>query len=246
MASSSTPKLIGAVVVTAVVVAAATWFITDRSTSSESVSVIEPTEESAEELTAAPGEDAKPSWLFSVTAEGGTFEPGADGTGTLTLAGTAGETTGFTDRPVRDAVRFPTPELAAGWPTLFEDSSPNAVLVSRGEDGTPSTHVLVLEDPVSDGTTLTFTATPVGGQGHSDELPGMVDVAATPPAATLGQVSLFIDSVGPGQTWMCTDGNGRIINPPAPIPYTGLNSAGNTFEAQCRSKGGTAYIVGSS
>ena len=54
----------------------------------------------------------------------------------------------------------------------------------------------------------------VRGKDHSSQLPGMTPAPYEAPPAQLSSVSLFIDNVLPSQMWVCTDGNGRTINPP--------------------------------
>lgn len=264
---SSAPKWIAAMAVVAVVAAGAGWFAADRSTSDDLGDPVaaeastddaagdEPTADEAEmakkaEAAAADAADAadSPSWLFSLTAEAGTFSANElnPNIGTLTLTGTSAETTGFTDRPVRDAVTFGTDKLPTAWPEMFADSDPNAVLIARDADGARQTYVLELSSPTIDGTALTFQVAAVEGKDHSSQLPGMTTRAATVPPGSFGEVALFIDSVTPpGPHWICQDSSGRQINPPAPIPFDSWTSPSATqFEAQCWSKHGTSSVVG--
>jgi hypothetical protein len=262
---SSAPKWIAALAVTAVVAAGAGWFVADRSETKdvgEPVASTEPSGsessrddaevEAAEAAAAAAAEAAgEPSWLFSLTAEGGTFSANElnPNIGTLTLTGTSAETTGFTDRPVRDAVTFGTAQLPTAWPEMFADSDPNAVLIARDADGTRQTYVLELSSPTIEGTSLTFQVAAIEGKDHSSQLPGMTTRAATVPPGTFGEVALFIDSVTPpGPHWICTsgsNGNGTQINPPAPIPFDSWTSQASTqFEAQCWAKHGQPSVIG--
>jgi len=255
---SSTPKWIAALVVTTVFAAGAGWLVADRSTtkdlgepvasedSTDDVSVVDAAEVDAD----AAG---MPSWLFSLTATGGTFTANElnPNIGTLTLTGTSADTTGFTDRPVRDAVSFGTDKLPGAWPQMFADSDPNAVLVTRDADGTRNTYVLELSSPTIDGTALTFQVAAIEGEDHSSQVPGMTTRQATVPPATFGEVALFIDSVTPpGPHWVCltgTEGNQTQINPPAPIPFDSWTSkAATQFEAQCVANKGTPAVLGSS
>jgi len=185
-----------------------------------------------------------PSWLFSVTADKGTYASSGDGTGTLTLTDVDEQVTGFTDRPVRDAVRFELAGMQSAWSTLFGDIDPNAVLVTRSADGVASSFVVELSNPEVDGSSISFATVVIQGKDHSSQVPGMESVAAVDPPAELSSVSLFIDSVGPGQTWICQGSDGHLINPPAPIPYTGNDKAGNQFSAECWSKQGTPGYIG--
>ncbi|MFN7150678.1 MAG: hypothetical protein ACK4V6_14535 [Microthrixaceae bacterium] len=240
---SSTPKWIAALGVTAVIAAGAGWFVADRSQSDDLGDPVAATSTAAPAATDASTEDpsadeVEPSWLFSSTAGGGTFATDADGTSTLTLTAVDPEITAFTDRPVRDTAVVATDQLTEAWPTMFADSDPNAVLVTRAADGTASTYVLTLSDPTISGTGLSFRAVVVEGQDHSAELPGSTRTPAVAPPATFGASSLFVDNVGRTPNWICTDGKGNLINPPAPIPYHGEDQAGLAFEAQCHQKGG--------
>ena len=256
--------------VVAVLAAGLGWFAADRSAtddlgepvaadaSDDTTPGDEPTADQADmaaaaEAAAAEAADAAgdPSWLFSLTATGGTF--GANelnpNIGTLTLMGTSAETTGFTDRPVRDAVTFGTDQLPTAWPEMFANSDPNAVLIARDADGTRQTYVLELSSPTIDGTVLTFQVAAIEGKDHSSQLPGMTTRAATVPPATFGEAELFIDSVTPpGPHWICTsgtNGNGTPINPPAPIPFDSWTSTSSQqFQAQCLSKRGYPSVVG--
>lgn len=256
--------------VVAVIAAGAGWFAADRSTtedlgepvaadgSDDAAPGDEPTADEAElaakaEASADAAADAAdtPSWLFSLTAAGGTFAANDlnPNIGTLTLTGTSAETTGFTDRPVRDAVTVRTDQLPTAWPEMFADSDPNAVLIARNADGTRQTYVLELSSPTIDGTALTFQVAAIEGKDHSSQVPGMTTRAATVPPASFGEVALFIDSVTPpGPHWICTsgtNGNGTPINPPAPIPFDSWTStASQQFQAQCYSKRGYPSVVG--
>lgn len=249
---SATPKWIAALVVTALVAAGVAWFVTDRSTTDD---LGQPVAKGSATTTAgsdpgtvpeAPaGADTQtPSWLFSLTASGGTF--GANSLnpdiGTITLTGVSRETLGFTDRPVRDAVSFATDQLPTAWPELFADSDPNAVLVTRDDDGTRHSYVLELSSPTVDGDSITFQVAAIEGKDHSSQLPGMKTVPAAVPPTAFGEASLFIDSVTPpGPHWVCLDPNndGRMINPPAPIPYESVDSpASRKFYDECTAKHG--------
>jgi hypothetical protein len=267
-ARSSTPKWIAVIAVVAVVAAGAGWFIADRSPTedlgdpvaeeastadSTTNTTVDKADQAAAEAAAAEAADAagKPSWLFSLTATGGTFSANDlnPSIGTLTLTGTSAETTGFTDRPVRDTVTFGTDKLPTAWPEMFASSDPNAVLIARDADGTRQTYVLELSSPTVDGTSLTFQVAAIEGKDHSSQLPGMSTRTATVPPATFGEAELFIDSVTPpGPHWICTtgtNGGGTQINPPAPIPFDSWTSqASNQFEAQCWAKHGQPSVVG--
>ena len=259
-ARSSTPKWIAALVVTALVAGGVAWFVTDRSKAEDlgepvakesvtSSTTVDP--DATGEAVDPPEEEV--SWLFSLTATGGTFGANSlnPNIGTITLTGVSAETVGFTDRPVRDAVTFATDKLPAAWPEIFADSDPNAVLVTTDGDGTRHSYVLELSSPTSDGDSLTFQVAAIEGKDHSSHLPGMNHVAATVPPVAFGEVTLFIDSVTPpGPRWVCAkdpeDVYDTQVNPPAPIPFDSWDSpASKQFEAQCFAKHATPMVIGS-
>lgn len=153
--------------------------------------------------------DGAPSWLFTVTSTGGTFSTDATGTQTLTLTGIDAGVTAFTDRPDRDAAVVPADRFVQQWPSMFEDSAPNAVLVEHEPSGESDSFVVTLFDPVLDESTLSFTAEIVDGEDHSDQIPGLTATPHSEPPASFSTVSLFIDSVGGAQTGDCSA-------PPAP------------------------------
>jgi uncharacterized protein YjbI with pentapeptide repeats len=144
-----------------------------------------------------------PSWLFTVTSTGGRFSTDADGTQTLTLTGIDPGVTAFTDRPDRDAAVVPADRFVQEWPSLFEDSAPNAMLVEHEPSGESDSFVVTLFDPVLDGSTLSFTAEIVEGEDHSGQIPGLTATPHREPPASFRTVSLFIDSVSGTQTSGC-------------------------------------------
>ena len=220
----------GSLVVTAVVVAAGTWFVTDRS---------EP-EPLGEGVADTSSSSSSPAWLFSATAGGGTWTDQPDGTTTLTLTDVDPQVIGFTDRPDRDAVTFATPKLVDAWPTLFDDSAPNAVLVTRDAGGQATSYVLTLSDPSSGDATLSFTAEPVQGEDHSSQLPAMEHWSATAPPAAFADVSLFIDDVSPADAvFSCKNANGALISPPGTMPVIYKPIA--PYVKLCQDAGGTVY-----
>jgi hypothetical protein len=190
--------------------------VTDRSQSDTQSSA---TGDAATTTTVA-GDAPTKSWLFSQTAGAGTYTERADGTATLTLTDVDDAVTGFTDRPDRDTVLFPSAKLVDAWPTLFATSAPNAVLVVRDASGVASSFVLTLSDPAVDGSTMTYAAKAVQGQDHSSQLPGMTQAPFTTPPATFATVSLFIDNVNPDTAvFSCLNGNGQVISPPGTVPF---------------------------
>jgi hypothetical protein len=228
------------IVVTALVVGVGTWFVTD---SNESASG-EPSAVVVDQSAAASAAE-KPSWLFSATAATGTYEGESAGPGTLTLVGVDTDVTGFTDRPARDTVIFPAAKLAEAWPTLFADSEPNAVLVTRDANGTAHSYVLTVSDPVVSGSTMRFTAAIVQGKDHSSQIPGMTPAPATPPPSSFGATSLFIDNVDPSSaSFKCLNGNGQVITPPGTYPVIYKPVA--PFVALCNDAGGTVSPTPSS
>ncbi len=207
---------IASIVVTALVVGGVTWFVTDENQSDSpgaSNAVVD------KPVTTASKTTEKPSWLFSATAGSGAYVSDPAGGSTLTLTNVDADVTGFTDRPDRDTVIFPAAKLAEAWPTLFADSEPNAVLVTRDASGVASSYVLTVSDPVVTGSTMRFSAQIVAGKDHSSQLPGMTQAPSMQPAATFGAVSLFIDNVDPSSgSFKCENANGQLITPPGTLP----------------------------
>lgn len=141
-------------------------------------------------------EGAEESFLWVVTAAGGTVDAHDDRTLVLTLTGVSDQATQFADRPFRDAYLLPTAELAESWAGWFGDDPPNAALTFTPAGGTtPLSVVVELSDPVYDAGTLAFTAVRVAEEPevHPDAA-GAVDVAPTVLPDELEAVSLFIDS----------------------------------------------------
>jgi len=252
-------------IVTALVAAGSAWFLTERSTREDlgqpvALDELDPSASTTgsdsgdiarDAVTDAANAAKQPSWLFSLTSTGGTFSANAmnPDIGTMTLTGISVDTVGFTDRPVRDAVTFATDKLPTAWTQMFSDSDPNAVLVTRGSDGTRHTYVLELSSPTVDGTSLTFQVAAIQGKDHSSQLPDMRVLDAAMPPGSFAEATLFIDSVTPpGPHWICTTGpagNQTQVTPPAPIPFDSWNStASNQFEAQCFAKKATPSVVG--
>lgn len=163
-------------------------------------------DESAES-TADPTADTAaeaPSWLFTLTSTGGTFTTDAEGTHTLTLTGIDAGVTAFTDRPDRDAAVVPAEQFVQEWPSMFEDSAPNAVLVEHEPSGASDSFVVTLFDPVLEGSTLSFNAKIVDAEDHSDQIPGLTATPHREPPASFSTVSLFIDNVSGSQSGNCS------------------------------------------
>lgn len=140
-------------------------------------------------------ESSAQSWLFSHTADGGSFTDNGDGTFTLSLTGVDPHMVAFTDRPDRDAAIVDAETVIDAWPQLFAESDPNAVLVEHSSDGGSDSVVVTLSEPIFTGSGVTFTATPL-----MDEPPGNLvrlvgSMHATPPV-TFAHASLFIDDAG--------------------------------------------------
>lgn len=237
MNERSNAKWFVAIAVTALVAVGGTWLVMDRSTDDELGDPVAAVDDSATTVADPTGESDSdtPSWLFSQTAHAGTFSTDADGVSTLTLTDVDPGVIGFTDRPDRDTVVIEVASFVEAWPTMFADAAPNAVLVEHQPDGGSDSFVVELSDPRLDGTSLSFTAKVIDGEDHSG-IAGVTEAPHTNPPATFEVVSLFIDNVLP-QKWICMK-DGREIDPPAPIPYPGSQSAAAAFELQCWAAGG--------
>ena len=127
------------------------------------------------ETTKAAGKDA--SWLVIQTASEVQF----DGK-TITLKNVSPSVVMFTDRPARMAEAIPTASFVASWDKggakSFKSDPPNAALTSI-VDGKLQSATVELNDPVLDGTSLTFKVRVIEG--------------AVPAAGKT--VSLFIDRI---------------------------------------------------
>ena len=99
---------------------------------------------------ANPSEEP-PSWLFVQEAASGTLKGPDDQHLTLTLKRVRDYTTGFTDRPYRDAVDIPTQTFIGAWDTAFANYPPNASLSYRlPGQARPQTLILELTTPTYD------------------------------------------------------------------------------------------------
>lgn len=136
-----------------------------------------------------------PSWLFTLTSTAGTFSTNTDGVSTLSLTGIDDHFTAFTDRPDRDASIISNEQFVQEWPSMFEASDPNAVLVEHEPSGKSDSFVLTLSEPKLDAGTLTFTAEIVDAEDHSDQIAGLTASPHSEPPASFTIVSLFIDDV---------------------------------------------------
>lgn len=185
----------------------------------------------------ASADDDGASWLFSLAAEGGTMEEGADGTYRLTLTGIDDPITAFTDRPDRDAGLLPLERAVQSWPQVFADAAPNAVLIEHTPTGDSDSFVVVLTNPtLVSATSLAFDAALV----PSDVEPtGVNNLYPVPPRA-FRAASLFIDDV---QTTtvnfppraVCMSTAGSQITPPGSVTKSSETGA---FDQQCKDAGG--------
>jgi hypothetical protein len=132
-------------------------------------------------------------WLFSQTADGGSFTPNDDGSYTLTLTGVDPYVTAFTDRPVRDSKILALSEFIGAWPGAFASSAPNAVLVEHNSSGASNSTVVTLNAPMLVEDVLTFRATVVS-EKPSQTLANIAGNLHPTPPSSFATSSLFIDS----------------------------------------------------
>lgn len=145
------------------------------------------------------GDDAKGSevsWLYSQTADSGELDDLGGGRYHIVLRGVDYHTVQFSDRPDRLVKVIDTADLVKHWDTLFETSSPNAVLVEHEPDGSTDSLVVVLEKPHFDYAKdeLTYEAQVLADEFHPERLKKLANSHPEPPVA-MRAVSLFIDSV---------------------------------------------------
>jgi uncharacterized protein YjbI with pentapeptide repeats len=154
-------------------------------------------------VTVAASAEQTPTYLFTISAQGGTIEGVGEDTGdeelTLTLIGANDHATQFADRPIRDAYVLSTRDLVDRWDGWFADAPPNAVLsYSEPGDSMPRTIVMQLSEPVYDESTrtLAFAARHLHRQPDlSPDAQERIEVSGRVPPATFTRGALFIDSV---------------------------------------------------
>lgn len=125
--------------------------------------------------------------MFVQTAPSGRYQDGR-----LYLDGMRPRTLFFTDRPERKTGQVPSASFLDLWdrgPDSFESDPPNASLAFL-DGGRQREAVVVLTDPVLDGTTLSYRVTLLEGALPAD----------------FGDASLFIDPGGGGMMQCCAYG----------------------------------------
>lgn len=221
---------IAGLAVVAIVIAGGTWIMIDRGGS----------EEDAEPI-GDPVADEAPSWLFSHTADAGTLTENPDGTYELTLTGIDPNVMAFTDRPDRQTAIIGADHLVDGWPSIFADSAPNAVLVEHTPDGATDSLVLVLTEPRLEDRTLSFTADVLEDEAHPSGLDGMVGEPHATPPSSFSAASLFIDDVNMDESGYACLVNGQAVTPPGFVPIYYKPIA--PFAKVCDDAGGTVTFT---
>lgn len=147
--------------------------------------------------------DGNPSYLFSISSEGGRIDGIGDDTGNeeliLTLTNVNDHATQFADRPIRKAYVLSTTDLASRWNRWFADAAPNAVLTyQEPNDPMPHNIVLTIDSPVykKDTGELMFSARHVHRELalSPDARESVAPVHRRAPEE-FSAASLFIDSV---------------------------------------------------
>ncbi len=216
---------IATLVAVVLVAAGGTWLVLDRTA-----------DDPAGDPVAAV--DDSPSWLFSHTADGGTLTANGDGTYALTLTDIDPNVMAFTDRPDRQTAILSAQDLVQAWPSMFADSAPNAVLVEHDPSGDTDSLVVVLTDPVLDGSTMTYTAEILEDEAHPSSIEGIVGAPHAEPPAEFAGVSLFIDDENLEESvYSCVNGNGQLNSPPGTIPIVYKPTA--PYMKLCSDVGGT-------
>jgi hypothetical protein len=132
--------------------------------------------------------------LYVQTFSGGEITEAGDGSFTLSLAGSTGQTIYFADHPERLAGAVATESFLDE--RAFDSSNPpNAALVTEVGDG-QTVVVVELLDPVLDTSTMTvsYRAQPVTG-ALSDTMSSFQQIATDIPLGAIGPVSVFIDDL---------------------------------------------------
>jgi hypothetical protein len=121
---------------------------------------------------------------------------------------------------------------------MFADSAPNAVLVEHDPTGNTDSLVVVLTDPVLDGSTMSYTAEILEDEAHPSSVEGLVGAPHAEPPAEFADASLFIDDVNlDASVFSCINGNGQLISPPGTIPIVYKPTA--PYMKLCSDAGGT-------
>ncbi|HET7093750.1 MAG TPA: hypothetical protein VFI22_09740 [Thermomicrobiales bacterium] len=154
--------------------------------------------QAATPATGTPTAGGVTEFLYIQTFTAGTLRPkaGASGVFELALAGGAGHTTYFADRPQREVGIAPT-ERALAAVGVGGATPPNAGLVAQTDDGERVVIVELLASRLDEATEiLTYDVRPLPGYAGS----GLARLAAKqsdePLPATFGAASLFIDGGG--------------------------------------------------
>jgi hypothetical protein len=183
-----------------------------------------------------------PSWLFSLSSDGGAMTKNADGSYLLTLTGADDAITAFTDRPVRDTAIVPLKRAVLVWPQVFASAAPNAVLVEHDPQGDSDSFVVELSDPkLLTASTVTFHAEVVDNAVQPASLTPITNAVYAVPPAVFGAASLFIDdvtttTVNIPPSAVCTSSTGSEITPPGNVP---TSSETGGFDSACTTAGGT-------
>jgi hypothetical protein len=158
--------------------------------------------------TSAVGDASSETYLWMLTADGGTISGIGKDTGdevlTLTLSGVNDYATQFADRPARDAYVISTPDFTDRWDDWFGSTPPNAVLSYQvAGEVKPRGIVLEIDDPEYDSAagTITFVARHLhrASDPHPDANAPIEVARRTTPASFRG-ASLFVDSAGDAAT----------------------------------------------
>jgi hypothetical protein len=152
-------------------------------------------------LAAAPAAGAaQPSYLFAMSADGGSLKRDASGWW-VTLTGTSPLVTRFSDRPQRLAATMTPTAFARAWRGYgFAADPPNAALVIAGASAEADVFVIELRRPRVVGTRVTFRARPI--RSAASALERYQARGDRPRELAFGPASLFID-----------DGAGTVFTP---------------------------------
>ena len=88
----------------------------------------------------------EPEWLFTYSADSAAFEDQGSGVYRVRFSGADGQLLAFTDRPDRDVTSVDVDVLESMWPSMFEGSNPNAVLVEQLPDSEQDSVVIEILD----------------------------------------------------------------------------------------------------
>lgn len=135
----------------------------------------------------------EPEWLFTYAADSAALEDQGSGVYRVRFAGGDGQLLAFTDRPDRDVTSVDLDALELLWPTVFDGSNPNAVLVEQLPDSERDSVVVEILDVMVADSELAMDVRVLADDRASHDL-SIARQSWVEVPAKVGPVRLFIDS----------------------------------------------------